>query len=599
MKNKFLKNQYIWIAFLIALLPRLVFLMATYPVSIGGDEMFAMWPAAKILGYDWSGIMQEYRYYGYGYSILLLPFMALIKEPVILYRCMVGMMALCQALAAPISFHLMKKYFHMKDEKVICLISIICSYLVAVRATYTYPEFVYVLVVWFIVWTVLKLNTVNECKRKKLIYTIILFALLTYAYTVHSRAVALWMALAGLVVLYMWIYRKLYLSLSACVMVGIPFFLMVSVGIDKVLSFLGTAQAGNVSNTSAMLPVSILEIFKNPKSWTAWADIIIGQLNESVIFTGGIAVAIVVALLLLIWRGLCRETKIICENEKEYVPYIVVGIYSICAIGVTIGGQSLSWLGGVTAFLEGGGNDDALRAITYLRYYGAYIGPLFMTGAVYILQHPKIVKKIKGKVAVLTGLLQGYWVLVIIPVVCYSTGCIWSYAPYSLTKGFAAEGIGIRSYLPGTVFVFLFLAISYWLFKKKRIKILLGLLCVILIYTYAFNGVFHERYRGEKNYNYTKAVVDWIADVETGGSEIDQIYTNHDLVPGTGQGTKFQFQFLMPEKRVICGIPEGREGDIYISYSSDEEVERELKGNYKKIQITEEAVAYVWEKELR
>lgn len=598
MKMRLERSKYMWIAFLVSLLPRLLFLIKTYPVSIGGDEMFAMWPAAKLLGYDWSGVMQGYRYYGYGYTILLIPFMALIKNPLILYRCMAAMMALCQALSAPISFHLMKKYFHMTDEKETCLISIACSYLVAVRATYTYPEFVYVLMVWLIIWALLKLDSVNEKRKEKVIYSIMLFMLMTYVYMVHSRALALWMALAGVMVLYGWIYRKACLSLPVCIICGFPLFFAAKSGINKWLEYLNGVQMQQVSNTNAMVSIDILKQFKNPKSWTAWADIIIGQLNESVVLTGGIAVAVVIGMLLLIKKAIKRDSDVIGSEQKTYAPYIVTGVFCMCAIGITIGGQSLSWLGGVTAAMEGTGNEDSFRAITYLRYYGAYIGPLFMAGTVYIIKNRKIIEEIKGKVLIVTGLLQGYWVLVILPVLCYALGCVWSYAPFSLTKGFAADSVGIRSYLPGTVFVIVFMIISYRLFSKKRVKILLSIFCMVLIYTYAFNGIYHERYRGEKNYQYTKPVVEWIEALEKSGEELEEIYVDDSRVPGTWQETRCQYQFLMPEKRVICEVPEGKGETIYICHHP-EEMEQELKGSYEKIQISESAYVYVWGEKLQ
>ncbi|UNT93752.1 hypothetical protein [Allobaculum sp. Allo2] len=43
-------------------------------MSISGDEIFSFWPAAKLAGYDWSGVMEGYRYYGFGYTALLTPF---------------------------------------------------------------------------------------------------------------------------------------------------------------------------------------------------------------------------------------------------------------------------------------------------------------------------------------------------------------------------------------------------------------------------------------------------------------------------------------------------------------------------------------------
>lgn len=594
MKKKIVKNKYILVAFLVALIPRLLLLIRTYPLSIVGDEMFAMWPAAKWLGYDWSGVMKNYRYYGYGYTALLIPFMMLIKNPVILYRSIVAFMALCQAMVAPISFHLMKKYFDMSDERFVCLISVTCSYLVAVRATYTYPEFVYVLMVWVIIWILLKLttNSVQENKKMKAFYTFLLFGALSYAYMVHSRAVALWGALIVTATLHVWIYRKVFLSVLVSILTGIPAFLVVKAGIEKVITFLGIGQNELVSNTSVGASFQLLEWFKNPKSWTAWADIIIGQLNESVVLTGGLAVVIVVVICMLIWRALCRDEIIISDEKTEYLPYIVSGIFCICAIGITIGGQSLTWLGGVVTLIEQNESGDSFRAITYLRYYAAYIGPLFMLGVAYILQHAEIMKNIKGKILLITSLLQGYWVLVILPILCYELGCVWSYAPFSLTKGFAEESVGIRSYLPGTAFVFVFLVLSYQLFKRKKEKVIIVLLCSVLIYTYLFNGMYHERYRGEKNYQYCKDVVEWLKEAEACGAEMDEIYVVDGMISEDGITDALEYQFLMPEKKIISGFPD-KDKAICLVHNPNIMQEKRKTG-YEKIKITGDTYICVW-----
>lgn len=588
--KKIKRNKYIWIAFLVALLPRLLFLVKTYPISITGDEMFSMWPAAKFLGYDWSGVMRDYRYNGYGYTVLWIPFMALIKNPVALYRSMVGLMALCQALVAPISFHLMKKYFHMEDEKVTCLLAVTCSYLVAVRATYTYPEFVYVLVVWLVVWALLKLTTENVQNNRKLkaFYTIVLFMIMAYAYTVHSRGLALWIALAVTIVLYLWIYKKILVSVPVCIVAGIPSLLTVRIGINKVIGFLGKGDAGSVGNTTPRVSHSMIELFANPKSWTAWADIIIGELNESVILTGGIAVAIVIVMCMLIWQALCKEKKIVAEDKSYYLPYILTGIFCICAIGITIGGQSLTWLGGVVQLMENNESGDYYRAITYLRYYAAYIGPLFIAGIGYILQHKEIIEKIKGKILLVTGLLQGYWVLVILPVLCYELGCVWSYAPFSLTKGFAADSVGIRSYLPGTLFAFAFMIISYQLFKRKKEKIVIEILCIVLMYTYLFNGVYHERYRGEQNYQSCNFIAEWVEKEEKDGIKIDKIYVED------GACDVLELQYLMAEKKIIIGTPEEEDGS-YLCHDP-KTLSKKLRDNSIEYQINNETYLYVWEK---
>lgn len=55
------------------------------------DE-FGYWaPAAWIMGYNWSGAASAGYYYSFGYSFLLLPLMAFIKNVTILYRAAIGL----------------------------------------------------------------------------------------------------------------------------------------------------------------------------------------------------------------------------------------------------------------------------------------------------------------------------------------------------------------------------------------------------------------------------------------------------------------------------------------------------------------------------
>ena len=371
------RNKYIWLAFAIAFLPRLFFVLQSDPVSIGGDEIFAMGPAAKLVGYDWSGVMQDYRYYGYGYTVLLVPFFKLIHDPVLLYRMIVLLMALAQSVSAPISYHLMKKYLHVDNEKILCVSSICCSYLVAVRAVYTYPEFIYVLVMWLLAWVLLRMNACVDDKKKKIAYTVLLVLVLFYASTVHSRATAAWLAVAFGIVYYGWVYRKTLVSVPVCLVMGAGAFIVSQKGIEAVLSYVVKASSSDVANTGVSFSLGYL--MEDVKSWPAWVNIIIGQLNEAVVVTGGLAVFAVVALLILLWKGLIRAKGEMAEVRKMS-PYVVVGSVFLAAVLVTIGGQSISWLGGVTNAMYYGGDSDSFRAITYFRYYGAYVGPLLMLG---------------------------------------------------------------------------------------------------------------------------------------------------------------------------------------------------------------------------
>ena len=583
------RNKYIWLAFAIAFLPRLFFVLQSDPVSIGGDEIFAMGPAAKLVGYDWSGVMQDYRYYGYGYTVLLVPFFKLIHDPVLPYRMIVLLMALAQSVSAPISYHLMKKYLHVDNEKILCVSSICCSYLVAVRAVYTYPEFIYVLVMWLLAWVLLRMNACVDDKKKKIAYTVLLVLVLFYASTVHSRATAAWLAVAFGIVYYGWVYRKTLVSVPVCLVMGAGAFIVSQKGIEAVLSYVVKASSSDVANTGVGFTIGYL--LEDVKSWPAWVNIIIGQLNEAVVITGGLAVFAVVAILILLWKGLIRA-----EDEMAVVrkmsPYVVVGSVFLVAVFVTIGGQSIGWLSGVTNAMYYDGNPDLYRALTYFRYYGAYVGPLLMVGIGYFYQKREAIGKLYPVVCVVTALLQGYWVLCILPYICEFNGCCWDFAPYSLTKGFEDE-IRLRTYLPATLVVFLVLLISFILYRKNKTQILICILCVMLIYCYCYNAVYHEGYRGQKNYSYVKASVHLLKDLESQGTLPDKIYVEDASVDGTGQQTKYLYQFCMMDKSVISTEPLANETEAIFLCQNPEAGSELIDEGYFGGKIAEHEYIYV------
>lgn len=589
------EKKYFWLALVVSLLPRMIFVFYAVPLSIGGDELFAMGPAAKLVGYDWSGVMQSYRYYGYGYTALLVPFLKFIHEPILLYRMLVLFMALAQSASAPIAYHLMKKYLKVDNDKVLCISSICCSYLVAVRAVYTYPEFIYVLVMWLLAWVLLRINASVDSKKKKRVYTIFLILILFYASTVHSRATAVWIAIILGIVYYGWVYHKTLVSIPVGFVMGIVAFVISQKGIEVVLDFFTEITSSEVANTEVYFTTG--ELLKNLKSWPAWVNIIMGQLNEAVVVTGGLAVFAVVIVLMLLWKCLKRAKNDMPEIWKMS-PYVVIGSIFTIAVIVTIGGQSISWLSGVTNAMFYDGDPDAYRAVTYFRYYGAYVGPLLMIGISYIYHQRKRFGQLYPIVCLITVLLQGYWILCILPYVSDFNGCSWDFAPYSLTKGFE-DDIGIRTYLPATLIVGLVLLISYFLYIKNKTQIILGILCIMLIYSYCYNAVNHEGYRGHKNYSYVDDSVKLLKNLEQDGELPDRIYVEDSSVEGTGQQIKYLYQFLLLDKQVFSEEPSASELEsIYLCQYPDKSTEL-TKSGYLFGKIADHEYIYVRGKRLQ
>lgn len=101
-----------------------------YGFFIYPDE-FGYWAsAAKILGYDWSEVASLGSYYSYGYSLLLIPLLAFLKEPVMIYRAAVGVniILLCASMGILASLLKRASKQYIEDDKKYVLIAAFASF---------------------------------------------------------------------------------------------------------------------------------------------------------------------------------------------------------------------------------------------------------------------------------------------------------------------------------------------------------------------------------------------------------------------------------------------------------------------------------------
>lgn len=588
------KKKFIITAFLIAFLPRLVFLLDVYPMSVAGDESFMFMPVAQWAGLDWSGNAGSYRYYGYGFVALLTPLFRIVEDPVILYRIIVAMMILMQALVAPISYHMMKKYFAMKDSLITVLISVISSYLVFLRAVYVYNEFIYDLFVWIIIWCLLKLIQIQGEKKKRIGYTAILMLLLVYQMTIHSRAITLWLALAVTTMVYFWVYRKFFLSLPVTIILGGAGYLLSQKGISLIVGMFTEADSiSEVGNTSVSFSIS--SVLSSAKSGIAWIYIVLGQLNTMSLVTGGVAVLMAGIACHLLWKSIIHR-KEAGQAEKNYV---VVFAFGLSAAAITILGQAFSWLPGVVQTIESGVSNDAMRAVTYLRYYGIYFVPVFMVGLVWCYQYRARVKTVLLATSFITVFLQGFWCIFILPYVSDFNGTSWESNAFSWTKGWE-DTIRIRTYLPAVFFSLLFFAVFVYLLIKRKYRWGLLALCAVLMYSYGFNCVYHEGERGKINYTYVDKTYSLVQDLDKKGIEPEEIYVEDTSFPETGQSLVSECQFVLKDKKIISGIPWNAECEniLFITCDSREKTDL-LKKGFLCAQIDENEYWYVKGKDLQ
>lgn len=520
--------------FLIAFLPRLLFTFNITTMSISGDEIFSFWPAAKLSGYDWSGVMDKYRYYGVGYTLLLAPFFQLIKDPVVLYRTLVIIMALFQSLCAPLCCHLLRRFFHVRDIKFQILASIATVFMTPIRAVYTYPEFLYDLLIWVIVWILLKLSTITE-NKKRIGFTILLWAVTGYACTVHTRGVTIVAAILAAALIYQLTLKKKLLNWPVTIILATAAILFYKFGISLLMSFLNVQHA--VGNTSVAVGTGILhQLLTEPKTWTAFAAIVIGQFNEAIMMSLGLAVPVTWAFA----KTAFSKKEWIAENH----PALLAGWFCIMALIITIGGQAITQSGSVYEAMFNGGDWDAFRNVTYGRYFAAYAAPLLMVG-LYLLRIPEMRQKVLQPALITTALLQGYFVFNIIPYINHFNGSVWSYAPFFFTRGFK-DNISTAAYLAGTFVVFALQVVYAVLSMKNKAQWILPMVCVGLIYVYGFNCFYHEGYRSRQNSDATGPGIAYLQTMP----EDTTIYIKDIPAGSAGQGVAWLYQFALPDRPV-------------------------------------------------
>lgn len=520
--------------FLAAFLIRLIFLPGITTMSISGDEIFSFWPAAKLAGYDWSGVMEKYRYYGVGYTLLLAPFFQLFKDPVVLYRSLVIVMALFQSLCAPLCCHLLRRFFHVRNTRFLILASTAAAFMTPIRAVYTYPEFLYDLLIWVIVWILLKLSTITETK-KRMGFTILLWAVTGYACTVHTRGLTIVAAIIAAALIYQITLKKKLLNWPVTIVLAVAALLFYKFGINLLMQFLNVQHA--VGNTSVPTGTGALKLFlTEPKTWTAFAAIVIGQFNEAIMMSLGLAVPVVWAFA----KTAFSRKQWTAENQ----PVILAGWFCIIALMITIGGQAISQTPSVYEAMFNGGDWDAFRNVTYGRYFAAYAAPLFMAG-LYLLRKQDMRQRVMQPALITSALLQGYFVFNIIPYINHFNGSVWSYAPFFFTRGFQ-DNISTAAYLAGTVVIFGLQLIYALLSSKSKTQYILPMVCIGLIYVYGFNCLYHEGYRSRQNADATEQGIAYLQTIP----EDTTIYIKDVPAGSAGQGVAWLYQFGLPDKPV-------------------------------------------------
>lgn len=588
------KSDYI-LSCLILFIPKIIMILtASYPIT-NDDELSIFAIPAKLAGMDWSSTTYQYRYYGYGFSILLTPLFKFIHNPIVLYKTTL-IIVLCVQLIIPIiSCYLLQTFFPVKRRWQVVLISTICIYGETMCPTYMYNEHLYIAWVWVsflvlaILWTLPERDKKNRVK-----YSIFLGLSFIGALTVHQRALTLFL---GCIILYFFMLfvlkkRTFYiLPVAIIYIIGNYVNTKIMSYFIKIIKYDSAVESGvqteidlsKIQNTSVEMAFS-WKALRDKDYIQAVVRTFMGNLNNLNIFTVGIAFfAFVLGISFLI-----KIYKKEISGDEQKLFYF--GIFGIVCVFITIAGLANTWGWGIKyAYVNKEASYDSLRGLTYTRYYIAYFPPLMLGILSYICNHVRVYIKLFRYTILLSVIGMHYYLARIAPLMKKEKigfGSLSIYTPYAYKGG---EILPFYYLFGASVFLCLIVAL-YYLLKNKKVWIYL----LIISCSFLWRCTYIAYFRPTKDINFK--CVDQSSNILRKMEEENvnvPIYVSSSSIRKTSQTLLYEMQFMNMRTKLGRGYPkEDLEEAVFVTIYPKEDTELLDKG-YVCIKLDEEEYMYV------
>lgn len=600
-KMKAKKYDLLWV-FLIALIPRIICIaLFSSPMRTPMDELGTLSTGAYFGGKDWTALTTFAKYYyGGGFTILFAPLFYLTNNVTVIYGTVLSVCAILQSISAPISYYIMKKYLKVDKRAYLFIGSIACSFMVVTRAMEVFNEHIVIGCVWIITLFACKLIEYGNNKKKKIIYTVGIMFLITYLLTTHARTKVILIAFCIVVVCYLIFYRKwLVEPISGIISLGVFYFAAGKFNTMVKKTIWNWQEGKFLRNTKAKMDITPQKL-ANPKTWNAVGSTIFGQINTVLVFSGGIFALI---LIMLIFRykdtiaQLIVTKKALAVKDEEgnfnAEPFcLVISALFIMCIGAVMLAQCFTWLKRVVPALDGG-NPYGFKALTYVRYVGPFLGPVFMTGIAMIYEKRESIRKYLVGFAILLLSFQTVWVCFILPklgTIKVSSEVYNAFSGYDIGSG---NPMRTRYYLMATVIIVMLLVVFLICYYKKKIMIPLIILTILFGYEYIYGAAVWDGYYCDRAYEYSNGGTEVIRELEDKGFDVPKdIYVVDDYDRSGVQRNTYAYQLILNEYTIYAKQPEDLTKDNIV-FSTISNYQELLDAGYKKAQLDNNEYVYV------
>lgn len=541
------------------------------------DEMGAVALAANIAGYDWSYVLTHPTlYYGFGGTLLFLPFFLLIKNPVILYQCLLGCGAFMRAipafLAAKILYSQNGLFINIKHKHlVVYFCSLLCALLTGTRSSNIDNEALLILCGWVIFYLTANL-IFNSGDKKKLANSSLLAFFLCFSLTVHTRAILYVLCIALTIAFSSWIQKRLIIHLRALILTFIPFWAASQWAIKAVQNEIYSARESRevLKNSTEGLGESIqsgLALLFEPYGVNGFFDLLSG--NFWVLFVASTGIL----LIAFCFIGICCFQVVVRRVQTKVVTtqsrWACAGVFPFLGIILSVGGVCVNWLSSAIAVYEGVAKVS--RGHFYLRYVGNYFGPLLLVFFVLLLISNAKEKKHELLVSFIISLgilevcsLYGISSFIATAAANFPNQCadwFYSFAPFA--------GIGVSwpdlktselYFATATLIALIIFFLMAIAFVRRKVVFSLALALLSTGYQYTYATVFFDQpYAASANYY---GAVNAIYNLRR---EKPEVFEGLDILYfySATYGSQYNVQFFLPDiKVVVVSEPFEIDGDL-------------------------------------
>lgn len=548
-------------------------IIKSLPLHTSTDELGAIIGAAALSGRDWSGVVDNSGYYGFGYYSLFFWLFQLTNSPIVIYRVIIIITSFLRVLIIPIAYYIAQNYMQIKSERVLYLCAILMPFLYSSSVGVISNEYVLELLIWIIILLVCKVMQYQNNKFKRTMYLCVLTLSCFYSFFIHTRALVIIIA-----VLIVFFFRSIFDKsrynkvLFASVSIGFTAGYVIS----KILISLYQAEIyGKKSEEirNATIVVSTQFSILNSDTWSVWFHMLLGIINSEVLVTGGLFLICAVAFCFYILKLGKRFVW------KENVYCNVIFCISVLCMGATICAFLLSrWFEGMLSVWggEGAGYDYSFKGLTYIRYWNIYMPP-FILSSIGVLKYLDC-KKILSIAGVIYIFLQVCFMNFVIPIIQKNgsaASTFFGLAGYCFGDA-VSENLYYKVVIISSMIFLLIIILGHTKYKK-------GILLLVFFFMFI--------QQNSKVYLYDNEVKETAAskiltsykekcELERRGIYIDQIYLCN-VSQNTDANWKLNSiaQFYFNEYTLQEKIPEQiGQYDIIISDGKNEDIQRKYKG---------------------